>query len=527
MSYRKSSVSGGRFKRRALVRFSVAVAGLLTLAGCSAGAGGASGAVDDELDIAWAASPASIVPSENTTMATRDIGLNIYEGLVAYDADYQMQPMLAESWEAAPDGKSVAFTLRSGVLFHDGTEMTPEDVVASIEYWSTRNVSAIQYLSTLKTSIDGNTLTLSTDTAEPILDLLAVTVQPLAIMPASVLEGVGEGEAVTEYIGTGPYSFAEWQKDQYVSLTRFDDYVGLDTPSSGYAGAKAASIENLKFWIVTDPSARVAGLQSGTYDAIDQVQSDELSQLSGDDYATNIAMGTFSLLFFNHSEGPMADEYLRKALYQAIDMEQVEQATFSDPSQYELDGAVAPKGNAFYTQDGLDGWNAGDLDAAKELLAKSSYSGDTIRILATEDYPQIYNFAIVVQETLKSLGIESDITTQPWTTYLETRSEPGNWDLSFTTLYPLATLPSTFSFLASTYPGWIDSAEITAAIEQVNSAQSDEEKTAAAAALQAANSDYVGFLKSGNEATITAAESSLTGLDYLAGPIYWNAAFSE
>lgn len=498
---------------------------LTVLAGCSNGENDPSG--EDTLEIGWAASPASIVPSENTAMATRDIGFNMYEGLVTYDGDREIAPMLAESWEVSDDGTSVTFTLREGVPFHDGTEMSPEDVVASIDFWRARNGPALEHLESLDMSVDGNAVTLSTDEPRPILDFVAMTTHPLVIMPASVIEGVAEGEGVTDYVGTGPYEYVEWVEDQHVLLTRFDDYVGVEDDPSGYAGSKAASIENLRFVIAPDSSARVSGLESGTYHAIDQVQPDDVMQLDTPEYETTTHTGTFSSLFFNHAEGLMTDENLRRAIYAGIDIEQVELATFADESQWDMDGAWVVEGSDFYTEEGLGNWNAGDLDLAQEFVEASSYDGETVRLLATQDYPQVYNFAIVVQETLTDLGIDSEITTQPWTTMLETRTDAGAWDITFSTLWPLPTVPSAHSFLAPSYPGWIDYEDITEALEQVHAAQTPEERQEASEALQRANADRAGWLKSGNQATIHTSTTDVAEIDYLDGPIYWNAEFTE
>lgn len=507
-------------QRNKVVPIASAVVLALTLAGCAGG--GATATADETLDIAWATSPASIVPSENTNAATRDIGINIWEGLVSYDADFVIQPMLAESWDASDDGRSVTFTLRDGVQFHDGTEMTAADVVASIGYWRARNNSAIRFLGTMTVEADGNDVTLTTEGPAPILELVALPIQPLAIMPASLIEPLAENENVTEYIGTGPYEFDEWKKDQFVTLTRFDDYSALDTESSGYAGAKDADYSELKYWIVPDVSARTSGLQSGTYDAIDQVQPDDIERLEGSGFTVTSANGPWPVVFLNHSQGPMADEKVRQALARSIDLKAVSEATFSNPDLFDLNGALAPEGSAYYTDEGLDGWNTNDPDEGAKLLAESGYSGETVKILTTKDYPQFYNFAIVVQQTLEDLGVASDITVQPWTTLIETRSDPANWDLAFSN-YPLSTLPSTIPFLAPTYAGWPDSPEIAAALVQINEATTDDEKAAATAALQQANSDYVGFIKGANEAAVIANAADVDGITFVLGPIYWNA----
>src|SRR5690606_2498476 len=144
--------------------------------------------------------------------------------------------------EVSEDGLTNTITLRQGVPFHNGEVMVANDVVASFNRWMPISAlgQAIQEFLESITAVDDSTVEITlTSPLVALPSMLARQSQGLAIMPASIMEGAS-GEPLPEesYIGTGPYRFVEFQADRFTLLERFDDYVGVDTPHSGYAGAK-------------------------------------------------------------------------------------------------------------------------------------------------------------------------------------------------------------------------------------------------------------------------------------------------
>src|SRR5690625_1373890 len=99
-------------------------------------------AIAEDLRFAYNAQPPSIDPLVTTVVATRDVARHMFESLVVFNYDYEVKPMLAESWEESDDGKVYTFYLRKGVKFHNGEEMTADDVVASMDRWKENSVYA-------------------------------------------------------------------------------------------------------------------------------------------------------------------------------------------------------------------------------------------------------------------------------------------------------------------------------------------------------------------------------------------------
>lgn len=93
--------------------------------------------------VATGAQPPTLDTHVSSASATRDVGQHIFETLVTLNSNYQAVPMLAESVEVSEDNKTYTFYLREGVIFHNGKEMTSEDVVASMERWKNHDAMAL------------------------------------------------------------------------------------------------------------------------------------------------------------------------------------------------------------------------------------------------------------------------------------------------------------------------------------------------------------------------------------------------
>ena len=162
------------------------------------------------LNIALDGEPSNL----DIAMSTEDIASvvaygSIYEQLVALNADNEVVCELCENFDVNDDNTVYTYHLRQGVLFHNGEEMTADDVVASMNRWIDNAENANTLVGgahfykvddyTVEITMENGTLYLN--------EMIGGLGQHAVIMPASVIEAVGEGELVTDYIGTGPYVF--------------------------------------------------------------------------------------------------------------------------------------------------------------------------------------------------------------------------------------------------------------------------------------------------------------------------------
>ena len=229
----------------------------------------------DEIHIAISANPPSLDPQSVNSNIVGGIGIHVYESLFAMDENYEPTPVLAESYEVSDDGMTYTIKLRQGVKFHNGEEMTADDVVASMNRWIETSPKANTLIggSTFE-KVDDYTVNLKVNQASSdIIMILASPIQFAAIYPAEVVESAG-ADGISEYIGTGPYKVSEWKQDQYVKLEKNEDYQPSKDASTGIAGEKKAATETLYFDVVTDAATRIAGLQNGQYDIAEEIPAD-------------------------------------------------------------------------------------------------------------------------------------------------------------------------------------------------------------------------------------------------------------
>ncbi|MDL1161622.1 ABC transporter substrate-binding protein, partial [Yersinia pestis] len=179
----------------------------------------------DELNIALTAQPPTLDTALTVSAVALDTAGNIFEQLYTLNANYEPVPALAESVERSEDGLTYTFALRQGVKFHNGKEMTSEDVVASMNRWLVTSSRAKVLLTNAKfEAVDTYTVKLTVEApTSDVLILIASQAQFPSIMPKEIVDAA-PADGIKEYIGTGPYKFQEWKQDQYIHLVRNEDY---------------------------------------------------------------------------------------------------------------------------------------------------------------------------------------------------------------------------------------------------------------------------------------------------------------
>jgi peptide/nickel transport system substrate-binding protein len=155
--------------------------------------------------------------------------------------------MLADGMPAvSKDGLTYTIKLRKGVKFHNGKEMTSDDVLASIIRWSKRSTygKALFTQVTDVKAVDKSTIEFKLKERSAIVVIsLAIPNNFAAIYPKEIAEKFPPDQRITEWVGTGPFKLTEWKPDQYIRMVRFDDYKPLSGKQSGYGGAKIVYVD--------------------------------------------------------------------------------------------------------------------------------------------------------------------------------------------------------------------------------------------------------------------------------------------
>ncbi|WP_375460611.1 ABC transporter substrate-binding protein [uncultured Enterovirga sp.] len=359
----------------------------------------------------------------------------IMEPLVDLDAAGKPSPVLATSWEAAPDGKTVTFKLREGVKWHDGKPFTSADVqYTAMEMWKkylNYGTQLQQYLTAVDTP-DATTAIFRYSRPMP-TDLLLRALCDLGyVAPRHVFEGTNilENPANTAPIGTGPFRFVQYERGQYVIAERNPDYWRKDFPF----------LDRIVWRFIMDRAAATAALETGqvqlsTYNALaladlDRLKSDPRFTVSNKGLEANAFNNT---LEFNTRRKELSDVRVRRAIAHAIDV-----PFFIENFIYGLgkpaNGPIPSSSTAFYTEakppyefDAKR--SAALLDEAgyKRAAGGVRFALKLVPIQNGEDVPLLATF---IQQSLGAVGIRVDIVNMDNAGALATVYRDWNFDLA-------------------------------------------------------------------------------------------------
>jgi peptide/nickel transport system substrate-binding protein len=347
------------------------------------------------------------------------------ESLVSKDANGDIVPWLADSWQEASDGLSWTFTLKDGVTFTDGTPFDAAAVAANVAHLQDpTTLSSTGYLALGKVTgveaVDARTARF--DLSEPDSALLESLSQPWLAMESPDALTRSQEVNCESPVGTGPFVVDSWTKQQQVVLTRNDDY---SSPPADAGHQGPAYLDEIVWRFIPDSASRYAALQAGQVDVIDNAQPDTLVAAAKDDSLDEIDAprpGASNRIELNAGKAPFDDPAVREAFVRGVDVDSgidslffgtatrsysplssVEPLAFSDESLFDVDTDAA--------NDLLDraGWTARDADGFR--------TKDGVRLAAT--FPVSTNQSIPAEQSLfeqvqagaKDLGF--DVTLEP------------------------------------------------------------------------------------------------------------------
>jgi peptide/nickel transport system substrate-binding protein len=434
-------------------------------------AAGAAGAADTPrkggiLRVGNLGEPPSLDAHWTTASITETLTNHIYEGLYSLDANKRPIPMLAQGHTVSKDGLTYTFKLRQGVKFHNGKEMTSEDVVASLSRWGKQSIygkALFAQVSEFK-AVDKYTVEMRLkEKSAIVLISLAVPNNFGAIYPKEIAEKFPPETKVTEYIGTGPYKLAEWKPDQYIRMVRFDDYKSRNEKPNGYGGGKTAYLDEIRWIPVPEVATRVAQVETGELDFADDLNLDAYDRLKKNPNARPIISKPYYWLVavFNKKEGLMTNQKLRQAWQAAIDIEPIMKNVAGGRSEfYRMDASLTPvEITAWHTKMAGLPWNEHNKDKARRLLKESGYNGEPIRFMTTQEYKWMYDFALLTKQQLEDVGFKIDLQVVDWATLVKRRNNPKEYDV-FTTGMGAFYDPTHHIYLTASWPGWTSDEDI-------------------------------------------------------------------
>lgn len=479
------------------------------------------------LKVAYPTQPQTLDPHTTTAEATRDAAKHIYEALVTLDSNYEVIPQLADSYEISNDRKKVSFKLRQGIKFHNGKEMTADDVIASMEKWGVKKPELGEHT---WSKIDDYTVELKlTEPSSLTMYFLADQGNIAAIMPKEIADSA-EATGAKEYVGTGPFAFVEWRQDEVIHFKKFEDYQPDTDATNGLGGKKEALVDAIEWYFVPDASTRVNGLMSGQYHFSHMLSYDSIPQLKNSKGSV-VEVWPYGIegMVFNKKSGVFTDVKLRQAVNAALDMEVIMSSAFTGPEFYTLENSLfLPNQAAWYSDAGKENYNQKDIEKAKALLEEAGYNGEEVVILTSRDYEHHYNAAVATHQQLVELGMNAKLDVYDWPTLLERRGDPEAYDIFYTGFSTTAT-PHQFVFLDSkaAWPGWTESPEIDSLLNKIKVEEDPEKALALTAELQEVMWEYLPIINTGHNSRVSGYSEKLSGYRTMLGPIFWNVGIKQ
>jgi peptide/nickel transport system substrate-binding protein len=353
-----------------------------------------------------------------TSLEGQTIGTNgaadqlygVWDRLVVTDANQQLQPMLAESWEVSEDWQQITFNLRKGVLFHTGRELTAEDVK-----WSLLRVQDPKIGSALTGRIADMTgietpdkYTLIVKSSRPWVEAFDLLEQMNIIDPVAF-----QTDGLSKPNGTGPFVFAEYEQGDHLRLTRNPNYWQTGLPY----------VDELLVSIHRDAQSAVVGLEAGALDLISiGLPINDMIRLQQDPsfrVVVNDRTGTSWVAYLNCARPPADNKLVRQALNYALDRQRMANTVWHGivkpitlPWSSTSPAYDASKNEAY----------AFDLDKARSLLAQAGVSSAELDITWGVGPSEFGTLAQIYQADLAKIGLSATLKPLEAGAYLAMRN---------------------------------------------------------------------------------------------------------
>lgn len=390
----------------------------------------ASGSTQDTLIIGRGGDSVSLDGAIVTDGESLKIAHQVYDSLLEYkEGTTEVEPALAETWDISTDGLQYTFHLRQGVKFHDGTDFNADAVVFNFTRWSDPNSAykfegdSFDYYDSMfgpdgarviksVTAKDANTVVFTLNQPQaPFLQNIAMTCFGIA-SPAAIQEK--KENFKNEPVGTGPFVFKEWKRNDSITLEKNPNYWKEGQPKLNTVIVRS----------IPDNSARFNALQNGEIDLMEDVSPDDLTLLESNTALQKIERPPFNVAYigFNLKKKPFDDPKVRVALNYAVNKQGIIDAFFAGQAK----AAVNPMPPTLWGyNDSVQDYTY-DLDKAKQLLADAGYPDGLpgeytfYAMPVSRPYmPDGKKVAEAIQADFAKIGVKVNIESPEWATYLD------------------------------------------------------------------------------------------------------------
>lgn len=369
--------------------------------------------------------PSNFEPHFSTGAASTSVKLMCYSTLLTYDADNQLIGDLAEEFGWVDD-TTYQVKIREGVTFHDGSDMTLDDVVFSFQRimdpeTGATNAPFFNEVTDVAAG-DGNTVNFTFSKPFAAFPYILANTNSYIVSQAWIESGV---DPKIEMMGTGPFKFVERVPGVAITLEKNPDYFIEGLPY----------LDGIEFQPMPDDTSRMTALRSGSVDFADYVPYTQMQIIESDPNFTfaSDSISGFGWIGFNHEMDIVNDQNVRQAIAHGMNRETMVQTAYAGYGS-PITGGLVPEGMLGHAPD-LEGTFTGDYDLAKSLLDEAGHNPLELPMLSTSTYTVISRPAEAAQAELTNANINMDLELQEWLTFRQSVADGTHpvhaWGTSF------------------------------------------------------------------------------------------------
>jgi len=328
------------------------------------GSDGGDGDGGSSITIALGSEPTTLDPQIREDGGERAVNDNVYETLLARNADGELEPKLAAEMPTQVDETTWEVTIREGIEFHNGEVLDAAAVAASFERiidpeLASEQASFFEGITAIE-AVDETTVRFTTEGPDPVFTSKLYWIKVVAP------EHSQESDFAENPIGTGPYKFVEWNRGQDLTIEANADYWG-DAPE----------IQEVTYRFVSEAGTRLSGLLSGEFDLITNLLPEDVDRAPK--HASVLGL-EHPVMILNAMEGATADVRVRQAMNYAVDKEALAEDLYGGFAQIDECQILSPSYTGF--NEDLQAYPY-DPERAKELIAEAGAEGATVDVVST------------------------------------------------------------------------------------------------------------------------------------------------
>jgi peptide/nickel transport system substrate-binding protein len=442
----------------------------------------------------------------------------VYDTLFGNDDNLVPQPQMVDAYQISEDKRTYTFTLRDGLMFHDGSPVTTKDAIASLKRWAARDSVGqrlFAYVDRLE-AVDASTFRMIlTKPYGMVLESLGKSGTSVAVIMREQDALTDPHQQIKQAIGSGPFKFAkdEWVPGSKTVYLKNSDYRPRPghARASSFAGSKFPGVDRIELLWISDPQTAMSALINGEIDFWENPNIDFVPILEKAAGIKLLKTGTFGtnsgFIRLNHLHPPFNNIKARQAMYHLINQEDFLRAIIGNPDYYKVCYGMITCGTPLASDAGSAMLREYNPKQALQMMREAGYNGEPITILAATDHNTITPATQVLIEAMREAGLTLDVQSMDWGSVVSRRAkkEPpaqGGWNIFVTTMGTVgASNPVLHSWIGAACDkgafGWPCDGKIEELRNAFAFAQSDAEKKQIARDLQARAIEQVVYIPFG------------------------------